>query len=202
MKKEVVIIDTSCANVASVRFAIERLGYKARISGDLGVIQSAERLLLPGVGSAFAAMQSLKAQGMDEAIAKLTQPLFGICLGMQLLGRVSEEAASGEVKTLGVVDLPTCRLQSAHLPLPHMGWNRIHFGDHPLFEGLRSGCYVYFVHSYAMPIGACSVATCEYGDVFCAAIGQGNFFGAQFHPEKSGKIGARILQNFIENCCP
>lgn len=198
----VVIIDTGCANLSSVKFALERLGYRPTISGDSAIISQADKLLLPGVGTARFAMENLKTRKLDELIKNLSQPVLGICLGMQLLTQSSKEGGihqDDSVKTLGIIDTHTAPLQAQGLPLPHMGWNSIEFDDHPLFDGLPVGCHVYFVHSYGVPVGDSTLAKCTYGTAFSAVIGRDNFLGVQFHPEKSGKIGAKILQNFVEN---
>lgn len=191
----IVIIDTGCANLSSVKFAFDRLGVSTHISKDKAVINSADKLILPGVGTAAAAMDKLHERGLVDVIKQLSQPVLGICLGMQLLTQHSDE---GDVATLRVIDTRTQRLDGAGLPLPHMGWNAISFDNHPLFDGLSSGCYVYFVHSYGVAVGDKTIARCTYGASFSAAVACDNFIGVQFHPEKSGKIGAKILQNFVE----
>lgn len=192
----IVIVDTGCANLASVRFALERLGVTACISHSADVIKKAEKLIVPGVGTAHFAMQALLERGLVEVICQAQQPTLGICLGMQILGECSDE---GDVATLGLVGGTTARLDSGDLPLPHMGWNQIHFKKpHPLFDGIDNGAWVYFVHSYAMPVGDDTLATSTYGQSFSSVIAKDNFYGMQFHPEKSGAVGARLLQNFLE----
>lgn len=198
----VVIIDTGCANLSSVKFALERLGYRPTISGDGDVITQADKLILPGVGTAKAAMAQLHERALIDIIKSISQPTLGICLGMQLLTQSSTEGSFHQddtVKTLGIIDTHTKPLTASGLPLPHMGWNSIEFDDHPLFDGLNTGCHVYFVHSYGVPVGKNTLAKCTYGTEFSAVIGRDNFLGVQFHPEKSGKIGSKILQNFVEN---
>ncbi len=193
----VVILDTGCANLSSVKWAIERLGYTPSVSRDPDVVLRADKLLLPGVGTAQAAMNQLQERDLIELIKACTQPVLGICLGMQLLGRGSDE--NGGVSTLGILDEPVSLMDTQGLPLPHMGWNQItaQAGNH-LFRNIPDGSYFYFVHSYAMPVNASTIAQCDYGYPFTAALQKDNFFGVQFHPERSGKAGAQLLKNFLE----
>ncbi|UTW44679.1 imidazole glycerol phosphate synthase subunit HisH [bacterium SCSIO 12696] len=190
----VVILDTGCANLASVRYAVERLGYQPVVSRDPDVVHAADKVLLPGVGTANEAMNNLKERQLPELINSLTQPVLGICLGMQLLATFSEE---GEQRCLGLVDANVNKMETGELPLPHMGWNAV-ASEHPLFKGIKSGDYFYFVHSFALPVGDYTIATCDYGSPFTAAVQQGNFYGVQFHPERSGKAGAQLIKNFLE----
>jgi glutamine amidotransferase len=199
-----VIIDTGCANLSSVRFAFERLNANVVVSADFDVIKNAARVVLPGVGTAGAAMDALKQKHLVELIKSLTQPVMGVCLGMQMLASLSNEhgnRSKQSITCLGLVPTDIGDLDSQGLPLPHMGWNQIEISDamgrHPLFEGIENGSYVYFVHSYRAPISEYTLASCQYGEAFSAAIGKDNFFGVQFHPEKSAKVGAQILQNFL-----
>jgi imidazole glycerol-phosphate synthase subunit HisH len=199
-----VIIDTGCANLSSVRFAFERLNANVIVSADVDVIKNAARVVLPGVGTAGAAMDALKQKHLIELIKSLTQPVLGVCLGMQMLASLSNEHGNRGDKSitcLGLVPTEIGDLDSKGLPLPHMGWNQIELPDtekrHPLFIGIDNGSYVYFVHSYRAPISEYTIASSTYGEAFSAAIGKGNFFGVQFHPEKSAKVGAQILQNFL-----
>ncbi len=197
----IVIIDTGCANLSSVRMAIERLGVTAQVSKEAAVIRGADKLILPGVGTAKAAMHNLQERGLVELIREAKQPLLGFCLGMQMLAQASEEHMGGEsdIDCLGIVPGKVKLMQVGDLRLPHMGWNQVeHDGTHPLFNGIPSGSYFYFVHSYALEVTAASLATCNYGGPFTAVVGKDNFFGAQFHPERSGKAGARLIQNFLE----
>ena len=197
----IVIIDTGCANLSSVRMAIERLGVTAQVSKEAAVIRVADKLILPGVGTAKAAMHNLQERGLVELIREAKQPLLGFCLGMQMLAQASEEHMGGEsdIDCLGIVPGKVKLMQVGDLRLPHMGWNQVeHDGTHPLFNGIPSGSYFYFVHSYALEVTAATLATCNYGGPFTAVVGKDNFFGAQFHPERSGKAGARLIQNFLE----
>ncbi|MBE5252440.1 MAG: imidazole glycerol phosphate synthase subunit HisH [Enterobacterales bacterium endosymbiont of Blomia tropicalis] len=193
----VVILDTGCANLSSVKWAVERLGYTPDVSRDPDVVLRADKLFLPGVGTAQAAMNQLQERDLIELVKTCTQPVLGICLGMQLLGRGSDE--NGGVSTLGIIDEPVSLMDTQGLPLPHMGWNRITAqAGHHLFRGIDDGSYFYFVHSYAMPVNAATIAQCHYGLPFTAALQKDNFFGVQFHPERSGKAGAQLLKNFLE----
>ena len=198
--QNIVIIDTGCANLSSVRMAIERLGVSVQVSKEAEVIRRADKLILPGVGTAKAAMHNLNERGLVDLIREAKQPLLGFCLGMQMLAEASEEHMGGEqdIACLGIVPGKVKLMQVGALRLPHMGWNQIeHNGSHPLFAGIPSGSYFYFVHSYALEVTAATLARCDYGGPFTAVVGKDHFFGAQFHPERSGKAGARLIQNFI-----
>ncbi|WP_347252999.1 imidazole glycerol phosphate synthase subunit HisH [Leminorella grimontii] len=193
---DVVILDTGCANLASVAYAIKRLGYEPSVSREPDVVLRADKLFLPGVGSAPAAMNMLQERDLITLIKACTQPVLGICLGMQLLAARSEE---GNVDTLGIIDAPINRMETGGLPLPHMGWNRVTpLAGHHLFRGIDDDAYFYFVHSFAMPVCEATIAQSDYGGAFTAAVEQDNFFGVQFHPERSGQAGAQLLKNFLE----
>ncbi|SFN32871.1 glutamine amidotransferase [Izhakiella capsodis] len=193
----VVILDTGCANLASVKWAVVRLGYQPVISQELDVVLAADKLFLPGVGTAQAAMDQLRQRKLTDLIRACTQPVLGICLGMQLLGLRSEE--SGGIETLGLINETVVKMTRDGLPLPHMGWNPITpQADHRLFRGIAADSYFYFVHSYAMPLNASTIAQCDYGGAFSAAVQHDNFYGVQFHPERSGAAGAQLLKNFLE----
>ncbi|WP_369743810.1 imidazole glycerol phosphate synthase subunit HisH [Pseudidiomarina sp. PP-1MA] len=195
-KPSLVIVDTACANISSVRFAFERLGVSPLITADAAQINSADRVILPGVGTAAAAMRNLQRLELVDTLRQLQQPVLGICLGMQLLTTASAE---GNVDCLGIIPTRTERLQAADLPLPHMGWNTVNgSADNPLLAGLPDASYFYFVHSFAVAVSAHTIASCHYGQTFAAMVRSGNFFGAQFHPERSGAAGATILKNFLE----
>ena len=199
--QKLIIIDTGCANLSSVRMAIERLGINAKVSKEAADIRGADKLILPGVGTARAAMHNLLERGLVELVRDAKQPLLGFCLGMQMLAQASEEHMGGEsdIDCLGIVPGKVKLMQVGDLRLPHMGWNQVeHDGTHPLFKGIPSGSYFYFVHSYALEVTAATLATCNYGGPFTAVVGKDNFLGAQFHPERSGKSGARLIQNFLE----
>lgn len=198
---DVVVIDSGGANLASLLYALQRLGSKATVSNDAARISAASHVLLPGVGAANDAMTRLRAAGVDSLLPTLTQPVLGICLGMQMLFEASEEAAAGatETRCLGVVPGRVRRMQAAPgLPVPHMGWNQLEpLQDDPLFDGIARGDYVYFVHSYAAPVGEYTLAAADYGGRFTAAVKRNNFRGVQFHPERSAAVGARLLGNFL-----
>ncbi|AOV96501.1 imidazole glycerol phosphate synthase, glutamine amidotransferase subunit [Edwardsiella hoshinae] len=195
-KCNLVILDTGCANLASVGYALRRLGYDPQVSRDPRRVLAADKLLLPGVGSASAAMAQLRQRDLVDLIRACTQPVLGICLGMQLLAKRSAE---GDVPCLGLIDSAVVPMTNTGLPLPHTGWNRVtSHADNPLFRDIPDGSYFYFVHSYAYPLGAHTLAQCDYGYTFSAAVQRDNFYGVQFHPERSGQAGARLLQNFLE----
>jgi imidazole glycerol-phosphate synthase subunit HisH len=194
---DVVIIDSGGANLASLRYALERLGARAEVSADPATVSTAPRLLLPGVGAAADAMARLRAAGLIDVIRAQRQPLLGICLGMQLLYERSEEGAA---PCLGVFEGEVRRIPSAiGRAVPHMGWNTCNLQrSDPLLAGLGDGDYFYFLHSYAAPATERSSATVDYGGPLCAVAASGNFRGVQFHPERSGPAGARVLRNFLE----
>lgn len=193
----IVILDTGCANLSSVKWAVQRLGYEPIVSRNADVVLSADKLFLPGVGTAQAAMDQLRERELIEMIKACTQPVLGICLGMQLLGSRSDE--SNGIDTLGIINTPVEKMRDHGLPLPHMGWNQITpKAGNRLFNGIDEGAWFYFVHSYAMPVNEATIAQCQYGEPFTAAVQKDNFYGVQFHPERSGVAGARLLKNFLE----
>ncbi|MDC3298804.1 imidazole glycerol phosphate synthase subunit HisH [bacterium] len=193
----IAIIDSGGANIASVQFALERLGAESVLTKDVKIIQSADKVLLPGVGAAPIAMQNLAEYELIDCIRGLTQPVMGICLGMQLLFAVSPE---GNTPLLGIFDADCETFTPAQgRSVPHMGWNQLSKQqDHPLLAGVDEGAHVYFVHSYFAPVTAQTIAATNYGDDFTAIVAENNFMGCQFHPEKSGLVGAQILRNFLE----
>jgi len=202
----VAIIDSGGANINSIVFAFERLGCRAIFTDDWKAIQQATHVVLPGVGSAFASMNRLRQSGLDQLIPNLRQPVVGICLGMQLLFASSQEARSGKpVDCLGIVQAQVQRLPSQPgLTIPHMGWNRNRLveGQHSslasaMFDGLADGFFSYFVHSYAAPIGPWTAAKCNHGQWFSSMVAWRNFFGIQFHPERSSAIGMELLKRFL-----
>jgi glutamine amidotransferase len=197
--QKIVIVNTGCANISSVRFAVERLGEKVTVSDDLAVIQQADKVFLPGVGSANAAMASIEKKQLTSCIQGLTQPVLGICLGMQLMVEKSEESLSDNTPCLGLIPGQVKRMQVGDLRLPHMGWNTVTpVADAPLFKGIDSASYFYFVHGFAVAVSKFTMASCQYGMDFSAAIHKDNFFGVQFHPERSSDAGAHLLKNFID----
>jgi len=193
---EAVIVDSGGANLASLRDALERLGARTHVSRDAATIASAARVILPGVGAAAHAMQRLHAAGLTSVLRALTQPVLGVCLGMQLLFQLTEE---GLTECLGVLPYAVRRLRSApQRPVPHMGWNQLcQLRPDPLLEGVPDGAYAYFVHSYAAPVTQHTLASAEYGAAVSAVVRHENFWGTQFHPERSATTGARVLANFL-----
>lgn len=197
MSADIAIIATGGANLASLGFALERLGARATVTEDPKQIRAARRVILPGVGAARDAMSRLTARGLDRLIPELTQPVLGICLGMQLLFTRSDE---DDTDCLAIIPGTAHRFpQSSALPVPQMGWNQIiPTRKSPLIKGLSAGPYAYFIHSYAVPENPSTCAVADYGERFSAVIAQNNFFGTQFHPERSSELGARLLANFLE----
>ena len=198
MARSVAIIDSGGANIASLQFALARLGYSASLTTAADVIQSAERVILPGVGAAADAMQRLSESGLVDVIRGLGQPVLGICLGMQLLADASEEE---DVDCLGIIPGVARRLPVMEgYPVPNMGWCPVtKIGDTPVLNGIDDGSYFYFVHSYALPVSEFTLATARHADEFSAVIGHDNFVAAQFHPERSSADGAQLLRNFLES---
>jgi glutamine amidotransferase len=197
VKTSAVIIPSCGANLASLKFALERLGANVPLSEDPVRIRAASHVILPGVGAAAPGMARLAAAGLVELVPTLTQPVLGICLGMQLLFARSEEE---NTRCLGVIAADVARLPaSPDLPVPQMGWNEIEgVGRSALLAGVAPGAYAYFVHSYAAPPGDYTRAVTVYGQPFSAVVEQGNFYGTQFHPERSSLVGSRILDNFLK----
>ena len=206
-----VIVDTGCANLSSVKFAVERLGYAIVISDDIKTIKNAKKVILPGVGTARHAMENIRAKGLVATLQQLTQPVLGFCLGMQLMARSSVEGANANsdtncdetndevIECLGLIPTDIRPLDAKSLRLPHMGWNTLsQVESHPVFNGINVEDYFYFVHSFAAPISAYTVARCQYGSEFSAAIAKDNFIGCQFHPERSSDLGSKIIKNFLE----
>jgi len=193
---KIAVIDYKGGNVQSVLFALERLGIQATLTADPETVQAADRILFPGEGEAASAMRELRAQGLDKLLPTLKQPFLGICLGMQLLGRYSEE---GQTDLLGILPFDVVRFPTLpEYKVPHMGWNNLQALRSPLFNGLAEQDFVYFVHSYYAPVGDYTIAQAEYPTPFSAAVQHENFYAVQFHTEKSGPVGARILENFLK----
>ncbi len=196
----VAVIDAGGANLGSVRYALERLGVESIVTFDAEIIRQAPRVILPGVGAAAVAMNRLRELELIETIRSLEQPLLGICLGMQLLFQSSEE---GDVECLGLMQGRVAKIpQVPGIRIPHMGWNGLEpLRDSPLLEGVNAGEQCYFVHSYAAPITEDCIAATTHGTRFAAIVQRGNVAGAQFHPERSGKTGAKLLENFVQKGC-
>ena len=193
-----VIVDTGCANLASVNYAFERLGCVPVITDDAEIIKSADRVVLPGVGSAPFAMENIQAKNLKPVLKSLSQPVIGICLGMQLLFETLEEGGKA-VDGLGLVKGSVSKLDTGDLPTPHMGWNTLTpVKNDPLLKGVQAGEFAYFVHSFAASISEATLAKAEYGSSFSAMMRQGNVWGCQFHPERSSKTDEQILKNFLD----
>jgi glutamine amidotransferase len=193
--RRLVLLDSGGANLGSVQAAFARLNVEAPVTSDWNTIRAATHVVLPGVGAATAAMARLRSNGLDKLISKLTQPLLGICIGMQLLFERSEESDS---ECLGLLPGTVQRLTPAPgVRVPHMGWNRVlESRSHPLTTGMDQQ-WLYFVHSFAASVDSHTVATCSHGDTFAAVAARDRVMGAQFHPERSGAAGARLLRNFL-----
>lgn len=191
---KVAIVKYNAGNAASVANALKRLGIEPQTTDDVNIIQTADKVIFPGVGEASSAMNYLQKRGLDFVIKNLKQPLLAICLGMQLLAKFSDE---NDTKCLGVLPYRVRRFSDKELKVPHIGWNTINGLGSDLFKNIQESSRVYFVHSYFLGKGDHTVAETSYGLQFSAAVNKDNFYGVQFHPEKSGTIGARILENFL-----
>lgn len=196
----VAVVKIGVGNTASVLFALERLGADAVLTDDPERVAEAERVIVPGVGAAAHAMRMLERTGLCDALRAFPRPVLGICLGQQLLYDHSEE---GDAAGLGLLPGRVVALESTQaLPTPHMGWCALQIArEHALFEGVANGAYAYFVHSYVCPISEHAVAAALYGETFAAAVARGNIMGCQFHPERSGPVGAQVLRNFLSLPC-
>jgi imidazole glycerol-phosphate synthase subunit HisH len=194
--RQIVIVASGGANIASLQFALQRLEAASVVSADAAEIRAASHVILPGVGAAADAMSRLRQSRLDTLIPTLQQPVLGICLGMQLLYEASQE---GDARCLGIIPGSATRLAEApDRPVPHMGWNTLEIRRPcPLLAGLANGDHAYFVHSYALGLSAATVASTGYGAPFSACVQWRNFYGAQFHPERSAAVGARLLKNFL-----
>ena len=190
---KIVIINYGAGNIQSIMFAIERLGFHAVLSNNPDEIKAADKVIFPGVGEASYAMKMLQESGLDTLIPTLKQPVFGICLGMQLMCNYSEE---GNTKGLGIFDVDVVKF-SSKVKVPQMGWNQIYNLKSDLFKGISENEYMYLVHSFYAPLCAETIATTNYELEYSSALENDNFYGTQFHPEKSGDIGEQILANFI-----
>ena len=191
----IAILDYKMGNLRSVENALKRLGAEFTVTDDTDVIRSADKVLMPGVGNAAEAMENLRSASLVDVVRSLRRPVLGICVGMQVMCRHSEE---GDVDCLNLFDARVKRFEpSADLKVPHMGWNTIGNLESKLFKGIDGGEYVYFVHSYYPELCSDTIATSRHGVMFSAALKYENFYGTQFHPEKSGDVGERIIENFL-----
>ncbi|MCH5718800.1 imidazole glycerol phosphate synthase subunit HisH [Niabella hibiscisoli] len=190
----IVIVKYNAGNIQSVLFALERIGVQAVVTDDKELILSADKIIFPGVGEASTAMSYLKERKLDQVIRSAKQPLLGICLGMQLLCNHSEE---NDTECLGLFDVEVKKFTSETLKIPQIGWNNIEVKDSPLFKGIANNSYCYFVHSYYAELNDSSIATANYEIDFSCALAKENFYGVQFHPEKSAETGEQILKNFL-----
>ena len=190
----IAVIDYKTGNLFSLTAALERLDEEYVITSSQEKILAADHVILPGVGEASNAMAALREKGLDSVIPIIKAPILGICIGMQLMCKSSEE---GGAKCLGIFDNVVKKISGKEIKVPHMGWNSITQLKTGLFEGIDDGSYLYFVHSYAPETGASTIALTDYGVAFSSALSKDNFFGTQFHPEKSGEVGERILKNFV-----
>jgi imidazole glycerol-phosphate synthase subunit HisH len=195
-KNGVVIIKYNAGNIQSVLFALERIDIVASVTDDTEAIQSARRVIFPGVGEASTAMHYLKERGLDMVIKNLKQPVLGICLGMQLMCKYSEENATD---CLGIFNekVKKFHVQDSQLKVPQIGWNSIYGLKTPLFNDVADKSFCYFVHSYYASIGEHTVAKTDYGQPYSSGLHKDNFYGVQFHPEKSAEVGEQILRNFL-----
>ena len=190
---KIVIINYGAGNIQSIKFAIERLGFKAVLSNNPDEIKAADKIIFPGVGEASSAMKMLSESGLNVLIPTLKQPVLGICLGMQLMCNKSEE---GNTKGMGIFDVDVIKFTSK-VKVPQMGWNNIYNIKSDLFKGVAENEYMYLVHSFYAPLCAETIATTNYEIEYSSALKNENFFGTQFHPEKSGDMGEKILKNFL-----
>jgi glutamine amidotransferase len=193
MSQNVAIIDYGAGNLKSIAFALDRLGARSQVTNDRGQIAESDKVIFPGVGHAEYAMEKLSKSGLDTLIPNLQQPVLGICLGMQLMGAWTEE---GSTDGLGIVQEKVLRFKGEGR-VPHMGWSKLFGMKGPLYDGIESEAYVYFVHSYWMEPGLNTASVASYMGDFAAGIERNNFYGCQFHPERSGEVGQRILKNFL-----
>jgi len=195
-ERQIVIVASGGANIASLQFALQRLEVDSVVSADAAEIRAASHVILPGVGAAADAMSRLRQNRLDTLIPTLEQPVLGICLGMQLLYEASQE---GDARCLGIIPGSASRLTEApDRPVPHIGWNTLEIRRPcPLLAGLADGDHAYFVHSYALGLSTATIASTGYGAPFSACVQWRNFYGAQFHPERSAAVGARLLENFL-----
>lgn len=192
---KVAIVKYNAGNVQSLTFALNRLGVEPVLSDDPEFLKSADKVIFPGQGEASSAMNSLKDKGLDEVLRNLKQPFLGVCLGMQLM---CESSAENNTECLGIIPQKVQRFDASQVKVPHMGWNDIHSLKSPIMEGINDGDYLYFVHSYYVPLCKETIATAEYPQAFSAALNKDNYYAIQPHPEKSAEAGMKLLDNFLK----
>jgi glutamine amidotransferase len=192
---KIAIVKYNAGNVESVKNALNRLGVEPVLTDNAEELQQSDKVIFPGVGEASTAMRYLREKGLDATIKNLRQPVLGVCLGMQLLGEFSEE---NETQCLGIVPFRVTKFESTTEKVPHVGWNQLGDVQSKLFENVMENSFVYFVHSYFVPENPATIAVCNYIERFSAAVNFNNFYGVQFHTEKSGVVGERILENFLK----
>lgn len=193
-KEKIAIIDYGAGNIQSLKFSLQRLGFEGFLSSDPEEIAAADKVIFPGVGEAGSAMAKLKNSGLDQLIPELRQPVLGICLGMQLMCEHSEE---GDTRGLGIFEGEVLKFSDG-VKVPQIGWNQIYDFKSRIFQGIPEKSFIYMVHSYYAPLGAATISKTEYGTEYSSALQNGNFYGLQFHPEKSGTTGEQILSNFLK----
>jgi len=196
---KIVILDTKCSNTFSLICSIKRLGFFSTVSSNKNEIKSSDKLFIPGVGTAATAMETIHNNNLYNILREYKKPVLGICLGMQLLCKISDE--NNGTNMLNILDVHVQKLlsNSSMLPIPHMGWNKVYYNNNEnIFQGIKNGSHFYFIHTYHVPICSYSTSRSCYGKFFSASIKNKNFYGVQFHPEKSGEYGQKLIKNFLE----
>lgn len=191
---DIAIVKYNAGNIQSVIYALNRLGCNPIVTDQPELLAKADKVIFPGVGEASTAMNYLKARNLDQVIKNLTQPVLGICLGLQLMCDYSEE---NDTQCLGIFDIQVKRFPNTGLKVPQMGWNNVYELKSPLYQGIKENDYMYFVHSYYAELSAYTIAKCNYATEFSASLNKNNFYAAQFHAEKSAAAGAKLLENFL-----
>ncbi|MFY0607765.1 MAG: imidazole glycerol phosphate synthase subunit HisH [Cyclobacteriaceae bacterium] len=192
---KVAIVKYNAGNIQSLTFALNRLGVTPILTNDPQELSSADKVIFPGQGEASSAMASLRENGLDSILKNLIQPFLGVCLGMQLMCEHTEE---NDTNGLGIIPVSVKKFDNQAVKVPHMGWNNIHSMESSLMTGIEAGSYLYFVHSYYVPLSNYTIATCEYPEAFSAAIKKDNYYAIQPHPEKSAEAGMKLLENFLK----
>ncbi|CAL4042326.1 Imidazole glycerol phosphate synthase subunit HisH [Buchnera aphidicola (Anoecia corni)] len=195
---KIVILDTKCSNTFSLICSIKRLGFFSTVSSNQDIIKNSDKLFIPGVGTALTAMESIYNHNLYNILREYKKPVLGICLGMQLLCKISDE--NNKTNMLNILDIHVRKLSSNNiLPIPHMGWNKVYcYNNENIFKGIKNGSHFYFIHTYKVPICSYTTSKTYYGEFFSASVKHNNFYGVQFHPEKSGSCGQQLIKNFLE----